>query len=122
MNKSDNFDRGARPPTTTQERNRASLFQWCDLAMGMQALRGQWKASILMVLSDAEGDIPAMQARLDMADRRVLVRALRELEKDRLLTRSIEGTVYSLTPDGHRIIGPLRDIAQWQTMRSKTGA
>jgi|GEM_PF-5905825 len=90
--------------------------------MGMQALRGQWKASILIVFSDAENDIPALQARLDMADRRVFVRALRKLEKDRLLARTAGGTVYSLTPDGHRIIGPLRDIAQWQTMRSKKGA
>ncbi len=109
-------------PATTQERNRANLHQWCDLAVGMQAIRGQWKASVLMALSETESDIPALQGRLAVADRRVLVRALRELERDHLLERSTEGTQYSLTPDGSQIIEILRDIARWQKARSKTGA
>ena len=90
MNKPDNFDRGSLMPATTQERNRANLHQWCDLAVGMQAIRGQWKASVLMALSETESDIPALQGRLAVADRRVLVRALRELERDHLLERSTE--------------------------------
>lgn len=121
MNKPDNFDRGTRPPATTQERNRANLQQWCDLAVGMQAIRGQWKASILVALSETESDIPALQGRLAMADRRVLVRALRELERDHLLERSAGGTQYYLTPDGSQIIEILRDIARWQKARNKTG-
>ncbi|WP_116130757.1 winged helix-turn-helix transcriptional regulator [Tropicimonas sp. IMCC34043] len=122
MNKSDNFDRGFRTPATTQERNRANLQKWCDLAVGMQAIRGQWKASILMVLSETESDIPALQGRLAVADRRVLVRALRELEKDRLVERSAGGTRYSLTSDGSQVIEILGDIARWQRARRKTGA
>lgn len=118
MNKPDNFDRGSRTPTTTQERNRANLHQWCDLAVGMQAIRGQWKASILMALSETESDIPALLGRLAVADRRVLVRALRELEKDRLVERSAGGTRYSLTSDGSQVIEILGDISRWQRARS----
>ena len=121
MNKPDNFYRGSRTPATTQERNRANLHQWCDLAVGMQTIRGQWKASILMALSEAESDIPALQGRLAVADRRVVVRALRELEEDRLIERSAGGTRYSLTFDGSQIIEILGDIARWQRARSTTG-
>lgn len=119
MSKSDNFDRGSLSPATTQERNRANLYHWCDLAVGMQAIRGQWKASILMALSETGGGLPALQSRLIMADRRVLVRALRELENDRLVERSDGGTRYFLTSDGKQIIEVLGDIARWQRDRSK---
>ncbi|MGO4855655.1 winged helix-turn-helix transcriptional regulator [Phaeovulum sp. W22_SRMD_FR3] len=88
----------------------------------MQAIRGQWKASVLMALSETESDIPALQGRLAVADRRVLVRALRELERDHLLERLAGCTQYALTPDGSQIIEILRDIARWQKARSKTGA
>lgn len=108
---------GARPWMTTQERNRDRLAIWCDLAAGLDTVRGRWKASILVALDEADRDMPALQKRLDAADRRVLVRALRQLEADRLVSRSGAGNGYALSPDGAELVGILRAIARWQAAR-----
>lgn len=122
MNQSDNFDLHVDAWTTTQERNRGSLFSWCDLAAGMQAIRGQWKAPILIALSEAQSDVPALQRRLEQANRRVIVRALRELGEDRLIQKSACSNQYLLTSDGSAVVAILRDIALWHAERRSASA
>lgn len=83
-------------------------------------MRGEWKGAIMIALSEARHDIPAIQQRLKAANRRVLVRALRQLEDDRLVRRLPSGTEYILTTDGEALVKILRDIAQWQAARSRS--
>ncbi|MCZ4259206.1 winged helix-turn-helix transcriptional regulator, partial [Sulfitobacter sp. G21635-S1] len=88
MGQSDNSDIAANDYRTVQHQNRDALKSWCDLAAGLDTVRGQWKASIIVALSEGITDLPLLQKRLPDADRRVLVRALRQLEADLLVTRS----------------------------------
>jgi DNA-binding HxlR family transcriptional regulator len=120
MNQSDNFDTaGQRTWSTIQERNRGKLHDWCDLAAGLQTVSGQWKASILIALSEKESGLPNIQRRLEFASRRVLVRALRDLEKDGLVSRSADvATAYSLTHDAMALVPILRDLAAWNSART----
>jgi len=123
MRQTDNFDRVVPDEgTTTQARNRGELRQWCDLAAGIEVIRGQWKASILVCLSEAPCAVPHLQRRLAPADRRVLVRALRELETDALLHRCApDNVIYTLTPDGAALAQILFQLAAWQEARTPTG-
>lgn len=121
MNQSDNFDMERRSWSTIQERNRENLHGWCDLASGLQTVSGQWKASILITLSERDTGLPDIQRRLEFASRRVLVRALRELEKDGLVSRStLDAPVYSLTPSGRALVPILRQLAAWNADRRNT--
>lgn len=120
MSQTDNFDMAERSWATVQERNRGSLHGWCDLAAALQTVRGQWKASILIALSEQDRALPAIQRRLTLASRRVLVRALRELEADGLVSRSqAKATAYCLTWDGCALIPILRDLAGWNAAKRK---
>ncbi|MBM1817497.1 winged helix-turn-helix transcriptional regulator [Pseudosulfitobacter pseudonitzschiae] len=118
MDQSDNFDIAARGWTTVQGRNRDALHGWCALAVGLQAVRGQWKASIIVALSEGAASLPQLQKRLPDADRRVLVRALRQLEADALVVRTETTQVtYMLTPDGVALADILHALAEWQAQR-----
>ncbi len=66
MSQPDNSDIAAQAWTTTQAHNRTSLQHWCDLATGMHTVRGEWKAPILIALSEAARDIPGLGRRLQM--------------------------------------------------------
>tara|TARA_R110000751_G_scaffold162694_2_gene269155 strand:+ start:431 stop:868 length:438 start_codon:yes stop_codon:yes gene_type:complete len=118
VDQSDNFDIVARGWTTVQGRNRDALHGWCDLAVGVQAVRGQWKASIIVALSEGAASLPQLQKRLPDAARRVLVRALRQLATDMLVVRTETTQVtYTLTPDGAALADILRALAEWQAQR-----
>ncbi len=118
MDQSDNFDIPARGWTTVQGRNRDGLRGWCDLAAGLDTVRGQWKASIIVALSEGAASLPQLQKRLPDADRRVLVRALRQLEADALVVRTGTTQVtYALSPDGTSLADVLRALANWQAQR-----
>ncbi len=120
MDQTDNFDRVPHPWSTTQGRNRSSLHHWCDLAVALQSVRGQWKSSLLVALSEELHSIPQFQRRLGMANRRVIVRALRELETDGLITRhSPQSHDYYLTQDGLKLVEILHDLATWQSKRQQ---
>ncbi len=119
MHQTDNFDITVADWTTTQERNKGVLHQWCDLAVGLETVRGQWKASIIVTLAEAPVGVPELQKRLAPANRRVLVRALRELETEALIIRDqTESTNYSLTSEGAALARILLDLAMWQKARS----
>lgn len=116
MKQTDNFDIGAPVWSTTQERNRDKLHSWCDLAAGMEAVRGQWKASILVALSGAPSAVPQLLERLSPINRRVLVRALRELEAEVLISRT--DILYCLTNDGVSLVDILHKLVEWQKNRA----
>lgn len=119
MKQTDNFDRGPHQWSTTQERNRDHLYDWCDLGRALQTIRGQWKSSILIALSQDKSTIPQLQDHLAAINRRVLVRALRELEADGLIARQdMCDTAYQLTPDAEALVKILHDLASWQAQRS----
>lgn len=118
MGQSDNSDIAANGYRTVQHQNRDALKSWCDLAAGLDTVRGQWKASIIVALSEGAAGMPQLQKRLPDADRRVLVRALRQLEADLLVTRS--GTLqvtYRLTRDAVALARILHDLSDWQAQR-----
>lgn len=122
MDQTDNFDIPPRTWSTIQGRNRGDLHEWCDLAASLQIVSGQWKASILIALSEKDRGMPELQRRLEMANRRVLVRALRALEKDGLVSRStLDARTYSLTHDGIALAPILRKLAAWNTTRNCSG-
>ncbi|MBJ6135630.1 helix-turn-helix transcriptional regulator [Ochrobactrum sp. Q0168] len=119
MDQTDNFDIAVPDWTTTHERNKGLLHQWCDLAAGLETIRGQWKASIVVTLAETPIGVPELQKRLVPANRRVLVRALRELEAAELIVRNqTSGVGYSLTSQGMALAGILLDLAAWHKARN----
>lgn len=119
MDQNDNFDIVRSDWTTTQERNKGALHQWCDLAVGLETIRGQWKASIVVSLAEASLGLSELHKRLTPANRRVLIRALRELEAEALIVRNTSINIrYSLTEEGANLAKILLDLASWQKARN----
>lgn len=58
MGQSDNSDIAANGYRTVQHQNRDALKSWCDLAAGLDTVRGQWKASIIVALSEGAAGMP----------------------------------------------------------------
>jgi DNA-binding HxlR family transcriptional regulator len=82
----------------------------------------KWSVLIVKVLS--EGTLRFSEVRKEMPgiSQRMLTRTLRALERDGLVTRTVEPTVppsvyYALTPLGKTLMEPLIALAQW-TMAS----
>lgn len=122
--KHDNFgspvarpDDAARP--TVHAANREALHGWCDLARGVETFRGRWKPSILMATAGGPRTLPQLQAVLAEPARRVLIRALRELQADGLVHRDGPAAlpVYALTPDAVALTALFGDLARWSRLR-----
>lgn len=118
----DNFDRAPAPvPTrpTVQAANRDALSERCDLARAVETFRGRWKPSIVMALQPGPRTLPDLHASLAEPARRVLIRALRELQADAIVTRHAEDgqPTYALTADGRQLTALFQALAAWSRAR-----
>ena len=82
----------------------------------------KWSVLIVKVLSDGTQRFSEVRKAMPGISQRMLTRTLRALERDGLVTRTVEPTVppsvyYALTPLGKTLMEPLIALAQW-TMTS----
>lgn len=111
---------GAADRPTIHAANREALAAWCDLSRAVESFRARWKPSILMALTDGPRPMSDLRAALTAPAKRVLVRALRELEADRLVERRGPEArpLYALTADGTALARLLSDLASWEGGRA----
>jgi DNA-binding HxlR family transcriptional regulator len=80
----------------------------------------KWSVLIVKVLSDGTLRFSEVRKAMPGISQRMLTRTLRALERDGLLTRTVEPTVppsvyYELTPLGKTLMEPLIALARWTT-------
>jgi DNA-binding HxlR family transcriptional regulator len=91
----------------------------CALDAAMAVIGGRWKAAILCKLH-MKGSLRFNQLmkELESVSPRILTKQLREMEDDRLITRTVKAEVpvcveYSISERGKSLIPALRLLAGW---------
>ena len=90
----------------------------CGLGPAFDAVGGKWKAAILWELAAGAVRFGELRRRLPGVTEKVLTQQLRELEKDRLVTRAVFQQVpprveYALTTWSESLNAALASVADW---------
>lgn len=91
----------------------------CTVSLTMALVGGKWKAVILYHLKDGEKRYSDLRREMPSITEMTLSLQLKQLEKDKLVTRSVCGkkppvkVVYNLTEFGKSFIPVLDAITQW---------
>jgi DNA-binding HxlR family transcriptional regulator len=89
--------------------------------MALDRLRGKWRIEILLSLLDGPVRLGQLRRRVPQATERMLVRRLREMEKEGIITRTdlsekIKRVEYTLCdPAGVAVLDLLVSLAEWGT-------
>ncbi|EHQ2599875.1 helix-turn-helix transcriptional regulator [Enterococcus faecalis] len=100
-----------------KERLADNLFL-SEILSTQNMLAGRWKASIIWYLKDGKRRFKEIQHRMEGISQGSLTKQLRELEKDKLIHRTIYPVVppkveYSLTPSGKRMLSVLETMGNF---------
>lgn len=99
---------------------RREVREFCPVEAGLQLISGRWKARILMKLYQGKLRFGELRRRLDGITEKMLAQQLRELERDRLVTRTVYPEVppkveYALSHFGQSLAPVLDKIVEWGT-------
>ena len=90
----------------------------CPVSNALTVLGGKWKINIIFLLSNKTMRFGAIKKSLEGITQQMLSKQLKELEKDRLITRTVHDTIplkvtYALTDLGLSSIPVLRSLHKW---------
>ena len=100
----------------------------CPVRVTLDVLRGKWKPLILFFMKPGDIRYSNLRAHLPAATEKVFVQQLRELERDRIVSRTIYPETpprveYGITAYGETLVGLLDQMADWgQTHRQLTSS
>jgi len=94
-----------------------SYRQYCPIARASEIVAERWTPLIVRNLLFGAETFNDIANGVPMMSRSMLIRRLRELERDGVLTSSPKargrGSTYRLTPAGHDLAGVIEQLAQW---------
>ncbi|PPD15891.1 MAG: transcriptional regulator [Methylobacterium sp.] len=104
-----------RKTTSINRRNEVEHIATCPLAAAMAVIGGRWKPMILWYVGHGLDRWASLRAAISGASDKMLWQHLRELERDGLLLRVVEGrrVRYEMTALGRSLQGPLAEIEAW---------
>lgn len=78
----------------------------------------KWSVLIVAILNDGTHRFNELRRSIEGISQRMLTRTLRGLERDGLITRTVEPTVppsvyYALTPLGRKLLEPILALTSW---------
>lgn len=94
-----------------------TYFSGKDLALS--AIGGRWKIAVIWcLLQESPLRLNEIEKKLPQANQRMLIRQLRELEEDKIITRVVYPVVppkveYQLTDIGHQLEPVVTSICDW---------
>lgn len=101
----------AQPPVYTQD---------CCVPVRevLSRVGDKWSVLVVVILSHAPLRFNELRRRIEGISQRMLTRTLRELERDGLITRTVEPSVppsveYALTSLGKTLLEPVKALASW---------
>jgi DNA-binding HxlR family transcriptional regulator len=108
----------ARKLSSTNNRNRAVLGDFCGINYALNMLGGRWKLLILHKLEPQTLRFSALKKILPHITDRMLTLQLRELEQDGLLSRTVFAEVpprveYALTASGRALAPAWQSLEAW---------
>ena len=95
-----------------------TLRKGCPVTAAMNALRGKWKVQAVWHLSFGPKRFAELRNLLRGISEKVLTAQLRQLESDRLITRTATAdsppkVTYALSPSGQQLIPIMEDLCTW---------
>ncbi|MFT0860617.1 winged helix-turn-helix transcriptional regulator [Ancylobacter sp. G4_0304] len=94
----------------------------CPVERTLEIIGAKWKGAILYHLLDGEQRFSELKRRMARVSQRILAKALRELEADGVIDRTVYPTVppqvgYRLTAEGEKLRPALLAMASWGRAR-----
>ncbi|WP_308379019.1 winged helix-turn-helix transcriptional regulator [Parapedobacter tibetensis] len=117
-----------RKETSTNYSNEKRILAGCGMAYALSLIGGRWKPGILwQLLLEGKMRYSELKKTLPGISERMLVAQLRELEKDRLVSRIVHPEVpprveYELTELGYSMQPMLQSISDWGDLQRQAVA
>ena len=94
-------------------------WRWIEAALNV--IGGKWKLLIVIALMDGTRRFSEISRKLPTISERMLVKQLREMEHDGIITRTVYPVVpakveYSLTQSGEKLIPVLNILGAWSIL------
>jgi DNA-binding HxlR family transcriptional regulator len=95
------------------------FWRWIEAALNV--IGGKWKLLIVIALKDGTQRYSEISRKLPAISERMLVKQLREMEHDGIITRTVYAVVpakveYSLTQSGEKLIPVLKILGIWSVI------
>ena len=109
---------GKRKVTSTNFENRTYLTTECSEMFAINLIRGQWTLIICCRLSHGKMRFSELKRYIPNITERMLTLQLRQMEENKLITRTVYAEVpprveYELTPIGEELIPVLHQLGDW---------
>ena len=90
----------------------------CPTRRLLDRIADKWSVLVLLLLGEGPLRFNALRRRVDGVSQKMLSQTLRTLERDGLVTRTVEASVpvsvtYAITPLGQGLLGALRSMIDW---------
>ena len=94
----------------------------CPVEAALEIIGAKWKGGVIYHLLDGELRFMELQRHMPNVSQRILSKALRELEADSVIARTVYPTVppqvgYRLTPDGETLREAVLNLRDWGARR-----
>ena len=94
----------------------------CPTRLLLDRIADKWTVLLLTTLSAGPMRFNALKRRVEGVSQKMLSQTLRQLERDGLVTRSVEATVpvsvtYAITPLGETLVEALQPVIDWAESR-----
>lgn len=98
------------------------LAEDCPTRQLLDRIGDKWSVLILLLLGDSDRRFNELRRRIGGISQKMLSQTLRSLERDGLVTRTVEPTMpvtvtYAITPLGRELLGALRLMIDWAEVR-----
>lgn len=116
-----------RKITSSNSLNERQINDHCGVAFVISMIGGRWKPTILWQLMGGKLRYSELKSAINNISERVLAAQLRELEKDKIIERTVYPGVppkveYEMTTIGKSLQPLLRNLADWgEIYRAKQG-
>ena len=114
---------GSPNVTTLSAVERGNVFAAnCPTRLLLDRIADKWTVLILTTLGEEAMRFNALRRRIEGVSQKMLSQTLRQMERDGMVTRTVEPTVpvsvtYEISPLGHELVAALRPMVDWAETR-----
>lgn len=110
---------GSPAVTDAREDGRGDVYAVdCPTRLLLDRIADKWTVLLLTTLDDGPMRFNALKRRIEGVSQKMLSQTLRQIERDGLVTRTVEASVpvsvtYAITPLGRELVQSLRPMIDW---------
>ena len=114
---------GSPAVTASSDGERGNVYAAdCPTRLLLDRIADKWTVLLLTTLANGPMRFNALKRRIEGVSQKMLSQTLRQIERDGLVTRTVEATVpvsvtYAITPLGLELVRSLRPMIDWAETR-----